>query len=496
MRPIPMQPGTVLNEKYRLESVLGRGGMGSVWRAEHLGLRAPVAVKLMDPALALTPDALARFHREAHAAATIRSPHVVQVLDHGVDEPSNTPFIVMELLNGETLGERLAREGTLSPGKTAKLIADVCRALTRAHEAGIVHRDLKPENIFLVDDDREFAKVLDFGVAKSQPFALGASTSSSSGSLVGTPCYMSPEHINGSKHLDGRSDLWSVAVIACECITGRCPFDEDTLGNLLLAICTGPAPRASTLGRVTPAFEAWLARALEQEPGRRFQTARELADSLRSACVEGESGASPSERRKDTLVLFGPGRADSSAVDAVTTRGAERSTAKLVATSGALMLLVGVGAWVALGEPTVGVRASAVAAAPMSEAELPLPLATSAAAVPAESAPRASGSAASGSAASVPRASGSAASGSAESVTAESVTAESTTAESARRVSVTAKSTTAESGSAESTTAASVPLEASGPPQKRPARKAVIRRSAPPTSLQSALEGARGRERK
>jgi serine/threonine protein kinase len=279
-----MKPGTVLCGKYRLERMLGQGGMGSVWQAEHLGLRAPVAVKLMDPLVTQNADALARFHREAHAAAMIRSPHVVQVLDHGVDEATHTPFIVMELLEGETLGECLMREQMLSPARTAAILGDVCRALARAHQAGIIHRDLKPDNIFLVSDDREYAKVVDFGVAKSRPYSVGAG-GTRTGALIGTPYYMSPEQISGSKQIDGRSDLWSVAVIACECITGRRPFQEETIGGLALAICTRPVPRALELGPVNPSFDRWLARALNRNPAERFQTARELADSLTEVCA-------------------------------------------------------------------------------------------------------------------------------------------------------------------------------------------------------------------
>jgi eukaryotic-like serine/threonine-protein kinase len=288
-----MQPGTTLVNKYRLEKLLGRGGMGSVWRAEHLGFRAPVALKLMEREVALDPESLARFHREAHAAASIRSPNVVQVLDHGVDEDTNTPFIVMELLEGETLGERLAREKTLSPAKTASVIGDVCRALGRAHPAGIVHRDLKPDNVFLVRDDPEFAKVLDFGVAKSRAYLLGENdTTTRTGSLVGTPYYMSPEQISGSKQLDARSDLWSVAVMACECLTGRRPFEANSVGGLAVAICTRPIPRASELGTATPELDAWLERALERDPALRFQSARELAEAL-TACTVARAQTPP-----------------------------------------------------------------------------------------------------------------------------------------------------------------------------------------------------------
>ncbi|MET0410134.1 MAG: serine/threonine-protein kinase [Polyangiaceae bacterium] len=274
----------MLNSRYRLESMLGRGGMGSVYRAEHLGLGAPVAVKLMDPEIARNPEARARFHREAQAAARIRSSHVVQVLDHGIDESSETAFIVMELLEGETLGERLISRGNLSLEDTARILGDVCRALSRAHEAGIVHRDLKPENIFLVRDERELAKVLDFGVAKAQAYSLSSGGGTRTGSLIGTPCYMSPEQIGGSKQLDARSDLWSVAVIACECVTGKRPFDAETVGALALEICVRPIPRASSLGPATPAFERWLERALERDVERRFQSARELSLALSAAC--------------------------------------------------------------------------------------------------------------------------------------------------------------------------------------------------------------------
>jgi len=366
-----MQPGRVLSDKYRLETLLGRGGMGSVWRAEHLGFRAPVAVKLMDYAVGLDPDALARFHREAHSAATIRSPHVVQILDHGVDDASNMPFIVMELLDGETLGDRLARERTLSPERTASVIGDVCRALGRAHPAGIVHRDLKPDNVFLVRDEREFAKVLDFGVAKSRPYALGVGETTRTGSLVGTPYYMSPEQMRGAKELDSRSDLWSVAVMACECITGRRPFEGATVGGLALAICSGPVPRASELGTVTPAFEAWLARALERDPARRFQTARDLSDALTLACTGAGSQAVaaelPSSSPRPAPVVAPPALANTFGAQTSAVSPKRRARARRFAL--AVVGVAATGAWLAWRalEPAAPPEPAVLAA----EAELP-----------------------------------------------------------------------------------------------------------------------------
>jgi len=164
--------------------------MGSVWRAHHLTLNAPVAIKLIDPALASSPDAQARFIREAQAAAALRSPNVVQTLDFGVDD--GIPYIVMELLIGENLADRLARVGRLTPAQTARVVVDVAKAIGKAHAAEIVHRDLKPDNVFLArDEDDEVVKVVDFGVAKATGM-VGASTSRTrTGAILGTPYYMS-----------------------------------------------------------------------------------------------------------------------------------------------------------------------------------------------------------------------------------------------------------------------------------------------------------------
>ncbi|HEY6079162.1 MAG TPA: serine/threonine-protein kinase, partial [Polyangiaceae bacterium] len=277
----------ILSGKYRLERELGRGGMGSVWLAEHLTLRSPVAIKLIDPTIADNPEALARFLREAQAAASLRSPHVVQILDHGVD--NGVPFIVMELLEGESLASKLERERCLSPGDTARIMTQVARAVGRAHEAGIVHRDLKPDNIYLVrNDEEEVAKVLDFGVAKSSSHGMGAvSSATRTGSVLGTPYYMSPEQAEGAKTVDHRSDLWALGVIAWECVLGARPFEAETLGGLLLAICARDIPVPSTVGSVPPGFDAWFARACSRNVSQRFGSAKELASELRQVCAGG-----------------------------------------------------------------------------------------------------------------------------------------------------------------------------------------------------------------
>jgi serine/threonine-protein kinase len=271
----------VLVGRYRLDERLGAGGMGSIWRAHHLVLAAPVAVKLIDREAIPDEETLARFMREAQSAATLRSPHVVQILDYGVDD--KLPFIVMELLDGENLAQRLRRLTRLSSTDTARVVTHIGRAVARAHEAGIVHRDLKPENVFLIrNEDEEIAKVLDFGVAKVSVSELGQEgTRTRTGSILGTPYYMSPEQAQGNKAVDTRSDLWSLGVIAFECLTGRRPFYSDGLGDLVLQICIREIPVPSEHGSVPIGFDAWFARACARDPDARFQTARELTDALR-----------------------------------------------------------------------------------------------------------------------------------------------------------------------------------------------------------------------
>jgi len=268
----------ILAGRYRLDRQLGKGGMGSVWLAEHLALNSWVAVKLMDPSIASTVEGAERFKREAQAAASLRSAHVVQVLDYGVHE--NTPFLVMELLQGRSLAGLLEVEKRLTPQRTLTIVTHVARAIGRAHAGGIVHRDLKPDNIFLVqEDDQELAKVLDFGIAKTTGPRFGG-METRTGVTMGTPYYMSPEQVEGKKALDHRSDLWSLAVITCECLTGVRPFDGDTYGELLLNICARPVLPPSRQGFSLPGFDEWFAKGANRDPEQRFGSAQELATAL------------------------------------------------------------------------------------------------------------------------------------------------------------------------------------------------------------------------
>jgi serine/threonine-protein kinase len=268
--------GRVIAQKYRLLYELGRGGMGSVWAAEHLSLGTNVAVKLIDRQ-SPSATALIRFEQEARAAATLRSPHVVQVLDYGVDGP--TPYLVMELLEGRSLSRRLARDGLLTPAETWIVVSHVVRAISRAHEQGFVHRDLKPDNVFLVEGgDEPLVKVLDFGTAKA---LLGPDLAlTKTGAMMGTPAYASPEQISGLE-VDTRADLWSLGVMTFECLTGILPFSRSSLKNLLTAICREPIVVPSDIADVPEGFDAWFARAVERNVEQRFQTARELQEALR-----------------------------------------------------------------------------------------------------------------------------------------------------------------------------------------------------------------------
>jgi serine/threonine protein kinase/class 3 adenylate cyclase len=279
--PSRLGHGDVVGERWRLDEFLKRGGMGRVWKATDLRLREPVALKLMDPALVETDAARARFMREAQAAARVRGPNVVQVLDFDVDAATRVPYLAMELLHGEDLAERLAR-GPLAFDVTADLVAGICNAIGRAHRLQVVHRDLKPGNVFLSDGDAgPECKVLDFGIVKldgqvtRNPLTL-------TGATLGTVSYMSPEQIADAQKVDHRTDLWSIAVLAYECLTGRRPFRGDSLLELIHEICYSAPVPPSRLAIVPAGFDAWFTRATQRDRDHRFASARELLDALKN----------------------------------------------------------------------------------------------------------------------------------------------------------------------------------------------------------------------
>jgi eukaryotic-like serine/threonine-protein kinase len=271
-----MQPGHQLAPHLKLLAQLGEGGMGTVWTAEHDGLKTKVAVKLLNAEAASTPEAVERFRREAAIAASVKNPHIVQQLDVGV-AATGEPYIVMELLEGEDLETRLARDNRLPLHVVSDIVKQVCRALEAAHAAGIAHRDIKPANLFLVDNSGDlFIKVLDFGVAKT--LVQQDVFRTQEGSTIGTPAYMSPEQLFGHTNLDGRTDLWATACVAYEAITGVLPFPGSTLAAIGAAMATKTlVPPSAYNGLVPPEVDAWFARALAYIPDARFVEAREFS---------------------------------------------------------------------------------------------------------------------------------------------------------------------------------------------------------------------------
>jgi serine/threonine protein kinase len=277
--------GGVLESRYQLLSKLGEGSTGSVWRALDLKLERSVAVKLIDPRFVETPEALARFQREARAAARLSGPNVAQIYDSGVH--AGTPYLTMELLEGESLGHRIRTNGPLTAEATTVVFSDMAQAVTKAHKLGIVHRNLKPDNVFLVwEDPGVRAVVLDFGVAKSLGGDVGAlgTLDGRGGVVTKMPYYWSPEQMSGRMQVDYRTDIWSLAVIAFECLTGRRPFDDQTLAGLLLRICSEPGPIPSQWAAVPAGFDQWFARGTAKDPAERFESAADGAAELERLC--------------------------------------------------------------------------------------------------------------------------------------------------------------------------------------------------------------------
>lgn len=317
--------GRVVDGKYRLTRLLGRGGMGSVWEGVHTTLGTRFALKYIDAAFAERKDVQTRFTNEALAAARLKSKHIVEVYDHGVDEQGSA-YIVMEYLSGEPLDEKLAREKTLSLADATKIVVQMARALQRAHQAGIVHRDLKPENVFLVwdeEDKKTVVKVVDFGIAK---FTDGTDidTATRTGAVMGTPHFMSPEQARGLKTVDFAADVWSVGVIAYRCVTGRPPFDGEAVGDLLVKICTVEHPPPSTFVKVPPEFDEWVARSLAKDPSQRFASAAEQGKALSDIVAEDHPSVMSAAASLDVAPPPAPERTPAIAG---TPRGSESDTA-------------------------------------------------------------------------------------------------------------------------------------------------------------------------
>src|SRR6478609_10243043 len=284
--PPPDLTGTVVAGKYRVEALLGQGGMGSVWAGRHVTLNQLVAIKFVHPKLVGSAEARRRFDNEAKAAARIKSRHAVAVQDHGVTE-AGQPYIVMEYLEGESLERAIRRRGKLPLAEVVQIVAQSARALSAAHEAHVVHRDLKPDNIFLANDNEGTrlgysVKLVDFGIAKVvQDDAETGASATQAGMVLGTPHYMSPEALTASAPVSAASDIWSLGACAFAASCGRVPFEGDAIGDVVLKVCASPLPIPSKLDPSLPkAFDAWFAKCCSRDISGRFKTAAEAADAL------------------------------------------------------------------------------------------------------------------------------------------------------------------------------------------------------------------------
>lgn len=279
MTDLRISAGDILARKYRVDRVLGEGGMGVVVAAIHVDLGHHVALKMMLPDKEHTPEMRERFLREARAVVRLKSQHVAKVLDVGTDE-QDLPFIAMEYLEGKDLHETIKKQGPLSFEDAAEYVLQACEAVGEAHAAGIVHRDLKPANMFLTRDvsGAPCVKVLDFGISKliGAELALTQETQA-----LGSPLYMSPEALGSAKNVDARTDIWALGIILFHLVAGRTPFHEATMAQLCTRILTSPPTPLDEYRQDAPGgFEAVIHRCLQRNRDDRYANVAELAHAL------------------------------------------------------------------------------------------------------------------------------------------------------------------------------------------------------------------------
>jgi hypothetical protein len=291
-------PRRVIGERYEIMRTLAEGGMGVVHEARQKTTGRRVALKeILAEELEKDSDLLARFEREALVMRAVQSEHIASILDAGMDFATGHPFLVMELLHGEDLEQLLRRTGPLPEEIALRICAQACRGLACAHAANVIHRDIKPANLFLARCEGSsdvVVKVVDFGIARARDELSGGlyrRTLTSSGLMLGTPLYMSPEQVKGPKNVDARADVWSLGIVLYEMLTGRTPHaEEETLGGLLVAICATPAPLLTdTMPDIRGPIAALAKKALEIDPKRRYASIAELLVDLEQELPSGEA---------------------------------------------------------------------------------------------------------------------------------------------------------------------------------------------------------------
>jgi serine/threonine-protein kinase len=369
--------GRVVGSRYRIERMLGEGAMGAVFAARHMTLGRAVAIKLMPPDMVGELEAARRFEQEAVAAASVARRGVVDVLDFGVD-PEAGPYIVMELLEGESLEARIRREGTLSPAVTIALLAPVLDALSSVHARSIVHRDLKPANLFVARDEEghEVVKILDFGVSRVREGRRAPMTAK--GVVVGTPRFMAPEQARGAADLDARADLYAMGAIAYACLSGRPPYAELGYVDVIAAILEGPpTPLARLVPSVPPALLAVIERAMARRREERFSNAAEM----RAALIAAGQGA-PLTTKSDGVVTVVEPRSAPTPVPSTAIQGTPRASdaelpktriAMVAAESSTSSVPAPSPASPALGSPVVAAASAVALSAPVTPSSVGAP---------------------------------------------------------------------------------------------------------------------------
>ncbi|MGA9769872.1 MAG: serine/threonine-protein kinase, partial [Blastocatellia bacterium] len=269
--------GTILDDKYLIEQRLGSGGMCDVYRARHIAMDKEIAIKILKPELAADPKIAQRFEQEARASSRVRHPHAIDVTDCGIGA-HNVPYLVMRLVDGQTVRELIAEYGPLPIERITNIVRQTSGALEAAHSVGVIHRDIKPDNIIIAQvDGGDWVEVVDFGVAKIQEDVNRRAALTGANFIIGTPRYMSPEQCE-EKPVDARSDIYSLGVVAYEMLTGDVPFDGNSSTRLLMAhIADPPPPLRRKRPDISPEIEAVVMRALEKNPDLRQQSAAEFA---------------------------------------------------------------------------------------------------------------------------------------------------------------------------------------------------------------------------